>query len=141
MAESVRTYNQRLEEFKGYYQKYPRNLIKDKLNITDHTFDKMLRHCIQLEISQRKEEINLLAELERTQPFSKNEDDYGNNAFEGKQMITREGMLIFKGTNPLIDCWNDLSSIAQHYKGIMKENNIILPKISHENFYKYEQSI
>lgn len=70
-------------------------------------------------------------------PFSKNEEDYGNIATKSI-MITKEGIYNFKGTQPLKPVISKLSDIAQHYKHVMSVNNITLPKISHENFYKYE---
>jgi hypothetical protein len=137
-GEKRKTPKERMEEFITLYQKYPRNLIKDKLNITDNTYDKMLIKAVAIHSKEQKQNTDVLKEMERNKPFSENEDDYVFNNQNRKRIITKEGLLDFEGNKPIEESITKLSVAAQVYKFTMEAYNIILPKISHENFYKYE---
>lgn len=132
---------QKLKEFIKLYEDYPKHLVRHKLNLTELKFDMLLRQALRAKIVSYKEMIELnqkdsLRPKFENSPFSENEDDYGT--LTKKKFFTNKGVISFDGNEPLEPKTNFLRSAIDWYKITMKQNNILLLKISHENFVKYE---
>ena len=54
-------------------------------------------------------------------PFSDNEDDYGEDKNPTKQLITKEGILVFEGNESLKDEPTKYQVVARNYKSMLKK--------------------
>lgn len=88
----------KLRKFIKMYMDYPRDLIMVRLNISSPKFDSLLNDAIREKIVSRDfvNRVKLhreMADSMENEPFSYDEDDYGN--LRKKTFITREGLLVF----------------------------------------------
>jgi hypothetical protein len=65
-------------------------------------------------------------------PFSNDEMDYGESKFQRKVMITKYGLLEFKGNAPILKQMNQLSQVVKNYVVVMLRNNQPLNFINQE---------
>ena len=56
-------------------------------------------------------------------PFSEDEEDYGNNQHIKKQIITKEGLLVFSGNSKIYRNKSLLPKVTENYVNVMLENN------------------
>lgn len=105
-------------EFESLFEKYPANLIMNKMNINSIGYNRLLAASL----IRRREYKDVSTPFYRTNfPYSKNEDDYGIQN-DRRKIITKEGLFEFLNS-PLIPRWSYFSVIANRYKLMLKEIN------------------
>ncbi len=57
------------------------------------------------------------------EPFSEDEMDYGRHQRINKQIITKDGLLVFEGNAPILKKKNQLTEVVKTYVGVMLRNN------------------
>ena len=55
--------------------------------------------------------------------FSMSEDDYGTISSSNKQVITKDGLLVFNGNSPIYKVKNELTEVVKTYVCAMLNNN------------------